>query len=104
MFFVYGTLLLISIISRKTYDAKFSGILKTSGLSVLLWHIVVNFGVYLNGLGTVSIAQTYLAAIPFDFRLLVSTLAFSSLFYGCNYVVNQFISKQALRPKPIDFN
>ena len=103
MFFVYGTLLLISILSRKTYDAKFSGILKTSVLSVLLWHVVVNFGVYLNGLGTVSIAQTYLAAIPFDFRLLVSTLAFSSLFYCCNYAVSRFINKQASGLKPINF-
>ena len=103
MFFVYCTLLLISLVSRKTYDAKFAGILKTSGLSVLLWHIIVNFGVYLNGLGTVSIAQTYLAAIPFDFRLLISTLAFSSLFFGCNYAVSRFINKQASCPKPINF-
>ena len=103
MFFVYGTLLLISILSRKTYDAKFTGILKTSGLSVLLWHIIVNFGVYLNGLGTVSFAQTYLAAVPFDFRLLVSTIAFSSLFYGSYYAVDRFISKQESRTKPIHF-
>ena len=100
MFFVYGTLLLISLLSRKSYDAKFSGILKTSGFSVLVWHIIVNFGVYLNGLGTISLAQTYLAAIPFDFRLLVSTLAFSSLFYGCNYMVSRFTSNQGFSSKP----
>ena len=103
MYFVYGTMFLISLLSRKTYDTKFTGILKTSGLSVLLWHIIVNFGVYLNGLGTVSITQTYLEAIPFDFRLLVSTLAFSSLFYGCNYAVIRFTNKQASGPKPINF-
>lgn len=103
MFFVYGSLLLISLLSRKQYNAKFTGILKTSGLSVLLWHILVNFGVFLNGLGTVSLAQTYLAAIPFDFRLLVSTLAFSSLFYGANYAVNQYLRKQDSGPKPTTF-
>jgi hypothetical protein len=103
MFFVYGSLLLISLLSRKSYNAKFTGILKTSGLSVLLWHILVNFGVYLNGLGTVSLAQTYLAAIPFDFRLLVSTLAFSSLFYGANYAVNRFINRQGSKAEPMNF-
>jgi len=87
MFFTYGTFLLISLLSIKTYDGKYTSILKTSCLSVLLWHIIVNFGVYLNGLGAVSITQTYLAAIPFDFRMLISTLTFSSLFYGCHYVV-----------------
>ena len=60
MFFVYGTLLLISILSRKGYNRRLTGILKTSGFSVLLWHIIVNFGVYLNGLGTISLAQTYI--------------------------------------------
>lgn len=100
MLFVYGTLLLISLLSRKSYDGQFKGILKTSGFSVLLWHIIVNFGVYLNGLGTISLAQTYLAAIPFDFRLLVSTLAFSSLFYGCNYAVSCYINKESFSSKP----
>lgn len=100
MLFVYGTLLLISLLSRKSYDGQFTGILKTSGLSVLLWHIIVNFGVYLNGLGTISLAQTYLAAIPFDFRLLVSTLAFSSLFYGCNLAVTRYINKESFSSKP----
>jgi hypothetical protein len=100
MLFVYGTLLLISLLSRKSYDGQFKGILKTSGFSVLLWHIIVNFGVYLNGLGTISLAQTYLAAIPFDFRLLVSTLAFSSLFYGCNFAVSCYINKESFSSKP----
>lgn len=104
MFFVYGTLLLISILSRKGYNGRLTGILKTSGFSVLLWHIIVNFGVYLNGLGTISLAQTYIAAIPFDFRLLVSTLAFSSLFYGCNYAVCRYINRKALSSDPITFS
>lgn len=103
MFFVYGTMLLISFLSRSTYDAKFTGILKTSMLSVLLWHIIVNFGVYLNGLGTISLAQTYIAAIPFDFRLLLSTLAFSSLFYGCSYAISQYIKRKALGSDQIIF-
>ena len=103
MFFVYGTMLLISFLSRSTYNAKFTGILKTYVLSVLLCHIIVNFGVYLNGLGTASIIQTYLAAIPFDFRLLVSTLAFSTLFYGSNFAVSRFINKQVSGQNPIDF-
>jgi hypothetical protein len=35
----------------------------------------------MNGLGTQSLAQTYLLAIPFDLKLLFSTVAFSLVFY-----------------------
>jgi hypothetical protein len=35
----------------------------------------------MNGLGTQSLAQTYLLAIPFDLKLLFSTVTFSLVFY-----------------------
>ena len=82
MCFVYGTLFLTSLIARKYSNGSYLSLVKGSLWSVLLWHLLVNFGVYLTGLNSVSLLQTYLAAIPFDFRLLVSTLAFSSLFYA----------------------
>ena len=94
MFFTYGTFLLISLLSRKTYDGKYTGILKTSCLSVLIWHIIVNFGWFLrfeegcgNTGGALSLTETFTAALPWDLKILTSTLAFSSLFYGCNYIV-----------------
>ena len=58
-------------------------------LSVVLWHAIVNFGVYLSGLGNVSLVQTYLLAIPFDLRLLTSTLLFSAMFYGIRHIVKE---------------
>ena len=70
MLFVYGTKLLISVLSRYLHKDNLQTILGTSVLSVVLWHLIVNLGVYLNGLGTVSLLETYALAIPFDFRLL----------------------------------
>jgi len=49
----------------------------------------VNFGVYVTGLGTQSLAQTYLLAIPFDLKLMASTLLFSSIFYGSRYLIKE---------------
>lgn len=86
MCFVYGTLFLASLIARGHNDGSYLSLLKGSLWSVLLWHLLVNFGVYLSGLNSVSLLQTYLAAIPFDLRLLVSTLVFSSLFYGLKQI------------------
>ena len=103
MFFVYGSMIAIGILSRYTHRSTYTGLIKTSLMSVLLWHLVVNFGVYINNLGAVSLINTYALAIPFDFRLLVSTLAFSSLFYGANYLVNQYLHKQDSGSTPTTF-
>ena len=96
MFFVYGTMFLIGILSHFSKNRSFFGILQNSVIGVLLWHLIVNFGVYLNQLGAVSLAQTYVQAIPFDFRLLLSTLFFSSVFYG-TLKLAQFIVAQKVR-------
>ena len=76
MLFVYGTMLLIGLLSRYLHKDNLQTVLGTSVLSVVLWHLIVNFGVYLNGLGTASLLQTYALAIPFDFRLLTSNPVF----------------------------
>jgi len=81
MLFVYGSMILIGLLARKINDGSLGSLLKSSISSVILWHLIVNFGVYLNGLGTKTLAQTYALAIPFDFRLLLSTLFFSLIFY-----------------------
>ncbi len=49
----------------------------SGAVSVLVWHVTVNGAVWLSSGG--SLLQTYIAAIPFDFNLLVSTLAFTAL-------------------------
>ena len=81
MIYVYGTMILIGLLSRMMHKGTASSLLLSSFSSVLLWHLVVNFGVYMNGLGAQSLAQTYLLAIPFDLKLLFSTVAFSLVFY-----------------------
>jgi len=82
MFFVYATLILIAFISRHQSTGSLLSLMKHSVGSILIWHIVVNFGVYLNGHDGSSLAQTYLLAIPFDLRLMGSTAFFSLIFYS----------------------
>ena len=50
-------------------------------IGVGIWHVLVNFSVWFTGLSGLSLVSTYIAAIPFDLRLLASTILFSSLFY-----------------------
>ena len=64
-------------------------------MSVLLWHLVVNFGVYINNLGAVPLINTYALAIPFDFKLLVSTLCFGSLFYGAQSAIDRLFQDRS---------
>ncbi len=47
--------------------------------SVLVWHLVVNGSIWL--IGDVSLLEVYTAAIPFDFRLLISTSLYIAIFY-----------------------
>jgi len=91
MLFVYGTMLLIGLLSRLLHKDNLQSLMVNSSLSVVLWHAIVNFGVYLSGLSNVSLAQTYLLAIPFDLRLLLSTLLFSGLFYGVRRMINESV-------------
>ena len=92
MFFVYATLIFIALISRYQSTGSLLSLMKYSVGSVLIWHIVVNFGVYLNGHDGSSLAQTYLLAIPFDLRLMTSTVFFSLLFYSAWATKEYFIS------------
>ena len=89
MLFVYGTMLLIGLLSRLLHKDNLQSLMVNSSLSLVVWHAIVNFGVYLSGLGNVSLAQTYLLAIPFDLRLLTSTLLFSVMFYGIRHLVKE---------------
>ena len=92
MFFVYATLIFIALISRYQSTGSLLSLMKYSVGSVLIWHIVVNFGVYLNGHDGSSLAQTYLLAIPFDLRLMTSTVFFSLLFYSAWATKEYFIN------------
>ena len=82
MYFVYASLVLIALISNYQSKGSLLSLMKYSVGSVIIWHIVVNFGVYLNGHDGSSLSQTYLLAIPFDLRLMASTIVFSLVFYS----------------------
>ena len=85
MLYTYGAVLLIGLFAQLV---RFSlGVKALSG--VLIWHLIVNYGVYLHSVPTRSLIDVYVSAWPFDFRLLVSTLLFTSLFWLIKVVVER---------------
>ncbi len=58
MYFVYASLILIALISNYQSKGSLLSLMKYSVGSVLIWHIVVNFGVYLNGHDGSSLSET----------------------------------------------
>ena len=69
--------------------SRFSKSLFLGSLSaVLTWFIVVNGAVWFAGGG--SLPQTYIAAIPFDFRLAVSTGLYVALFHSSEKLCMSF--------------
>ena len=77
MVFTYGSLLLVGVLAHVLrISLGFKAI-----LGVLIWHLIVNFGVYLNSIPARPLLEVYISAWPFDFRLLVSTLLFTCLFW-----------------------
>ena len=77
MVYTYGSLLLVGALAHLL---RISLGLKAI-LGVLIWHLIVNFGVYLNSIPARPLFEVYISAWPFDFRLLVSTLMFTCLFW-----------------------
>ena len=86
MIYTYGSLLLIGALAHLL---RISLGLKAI-LGVLIWHLIVNFGVYLNSIPARPLLEVYVSAWPFDFRLLVSTLLFTCLFW----LTERMISKR----------
>jgi hypothetical protein len=78
---VYLCIFFASLLSVLSKDLSYKNLIIRSIASVAIWHIFVNFSVWLSGGLGYSLFNTYLLAIPFDLRLLLSTLLFSSLFY-----------------------
>ena len=88
MLYTYGAVFLIGLFAQ---TVQFSlGVKALSG--VLIWHLVVNYGVYLHSAPTRSLVDVYVSAWPFDFRLLVSTLLFTSLFW----LIKSFVERRLI--------
>ena len=79
---VYICIIAASIVSSLFKNYNYKNMIISGLVSVGIWHIIVNFSVWMTGLQTLPLSAVYIAAIPFDLRLLASTLIFSSLFFG----------------------
>ncbi len=79
---VYLCIIAASIVSSLFKNYNYKNMIISGLVSVGIWHIIVNFSVWMTGLQTLPLSAVYIAAIPFDLRLLASTLIFSSLFFG----------------------
>lgn len=90
---VYLCILFASILSFLSKDLSYKNLIIRGIASVAVWHIFVNFSVWLSGGLGHSLSNTYLLAIPFDIRLLLSTVVFSSLFYGLREMTMNFYSR-----------
>jgi hypothetical protein len=86
MWLVYGTMALIGVVSRVLNNGQYQTLLGTSVLSVVLWHFIVNGAVVFFGNGFGPLTPE---ALLFDIRLLVSTMVFSSIFYGVRSLFTQ---------------
>jgi uncharacterized membrane protein (DUF4010 family) len=60
--------------------------------AILTWHIFVNGAVWLSSGG--SLIQTYIAAIPFDFKLAVSTGLYIALFHYADRILSNLSAKE----------
>ena len=82
MWLVYGTMALIGVVSRVLNNGQYQRLMGTSVLSVVLWHLIVNIpGPY---------PPLSAEALVFDIRLLMSTLAFTTMFYTVQKLVQAF--------------
>lgn len=70
---VYSVLALIITISSIVKNYVY-----TSFIGIGLWHIIVNYFVWLAN-PDVPLLTTYAMAVPFDFKLLISTLVYGAL-------------------------
>ena len=90
---VYFCILFASILSFLSKDLSYKNLIIRGIASVAVWHIFVNFSVWLSGGLGYSLFNTYLLALPFDLRLLISTLIFSSLFYVLREIAISFYNR-----------
>ncbi len=80
---VYSSLFLIYFISKNYENFNFSLTLKISVIGSFLFFIITNFGVWIVGYpkSFSGIIACYYAALPFYKNTLLSTLAYSTMFY-----------------------
>ena len=83
---VYLCIIAASVVSSLFKNYNYKNMILSGLISVGIWHILVNFSVWMSGIHALPLSTVYIAAIPFDLRLLASTLIFSSLFFGFRFI------------------
>ena len=78
---VYLCIIFASVISSLFKNYNYKNMIISGLISVGIWHILVNFAVWISGIQALPLSAVYIVAIPYDFRLLASTIIFSSLFF-----------------------
>lgn len=79
MWLTYTLMVLIGVVSRVLHNGKYSTLMGTSALSVVLWHLIINIPGPFPPLSP--------EALLFDLRLLASTMVFASVFYAIHKAV-----------------
>jgi hypothetical protein len=85
MFYTWGSILLISLIGLYLRDHKnWANVLTASLLSSVLFFMVTNFGAFLSLYPhtLAGLQQCYILAVPFYRSTVVSTMAYSLVFYA----------------------
>ena len=90
---VYLCIIAASVVSSLFKNYNYKNMILSGLISVGIWHILVNFSVWMSGIQALPLSAVYIAAIPFDLKLLASTLIFSSLFFGFRSVFMGWYSR-----------
>ena len=89
-------LTMLMVFAATPYISRQSNSLLLGSVSaVIIWHVTVNGAVWLSGSG--SLLNTFIAAIPFDLKLAISTFLYVLLFnYAETFVMRSSKSKTKL--------
>lgn len=102
IFFTWGSMVLVALIGfwvRKNYG--FSRVAAGTLTGSVLFFIITNFGVYLEGwygYGFSGLTQTYIMAIPFFRNSLMGDVFFGVVFFG-GYELAVYFSKKYIKSK-----
>lgn len=94
---VYFCIFMASLFSVLSKSLSYKNLIFRGVASVFIWHILVNFSVWLSGGLGFSLLNTYIMAIPFDFQLLLSTVMFSTFFYFSRELFINFYNRFNLK-------
>ena len=85
--FIFSTMIFIFLLAP-VFSRKVNNLFYSCLMVVLCWFILVNGSVWIINGG--SILNIYLGAVPFDFKFLISTLLYLSIFHYFYLIYREF--------------